>query len=120
MIALAKREEVIFRQDGSPEAIQPQSRAYAPAAPADEAHRFAIEYNRRRRGKKLTKSVLMILKASVRGAKAALESFGSVAALSRATAEEIAAVKGIGSKAAQGYTGHCILRMKYPDIQQII
>ena len=103
VIALAKREEVIFRQDGSPLKLSSRNQGLMLLQRLrDEAHRFAIEYNRRRRGKKLTKSVLDDIEGiGPRRKKLLLESFGSVAALSRATAEEIAAVKGIGSKAAQ-------------------
>ena len=76
----------------------------------------------------MTKSVLDDIEGiGPRRKKLLLESFGSVAALSRATAEEIAAVKGIGSKAAQavyralhsqdeipGYSANYIEKLKIP------
>ena len=52
VIALAKREEVIFRQDGSPLKLSSRNQGLMLLQRLrDEAHRFAIEYNRRRRGK---------------------------------------------------------------------
>jgi len=103
VVALAKREEIIFRHDGSPLKLPRRNQGLMLLQRLrDEAHRFAIEYNRLRRGKKLTKSILDDIEGiGPRRKKLLLESFGSVAALSRATQEEIAAVKGIGSKAAQ-------------------
>lgn len=62
----------------------------------DEAHRFAIAYHRDRRGKAMTKSALDALEGvgPVRK-KRLLTTFGSVAAIRRASVDEIAAVKGM-------------------------
>ncbi len=62
----------------------------------DEAHRFAVEFHRNRRGKAMTKSALDALAGvgPVRK-KRLLTAFGSVAALRRASVDEIAAVKGM-------------------------
>jgi excinuclease ABC subunit C len=62
----------------------------------DEAHRFAIAYHRNRRGKAMTRSVLDTLEGvgPVRK-KRLLTAFGSVAAIKRASIDEIAAVKGM-------------------------
>ena len=102
-VALAKREETIFRSDGRPLKLPRRNQGLMTLQRLrDEAHRFAIEYNRLRRGKKLTKSILDDIKGiGARRKKLLLESFGSVAALSRASQEEIASVKGIGRSAAQ-------------------
>jgi excinuclease ABC subunit C len=62
----------------------------------DEAHRFAVEYHRKRRGKAMTRSALDALGGvgPVRK-KRLLTAFGSLAALRRAGVDEIAAVKGM-------------------------
>jgi len=62
----------------------------------DEAHRFAVNYHRNRRGKAMTKSALDALAGvgPVRK-KRLLTAFGSVAAIKRASIDEIAAVKGM-------------------------
>ncbi len=62
----------------------------------DEAHRFAVEYHRNRRAKAMTASQLDALTGvgPVRR-KRLLTAFGSIAALKRASVDEIAAVKGM-------------------------
>ena len=62
----------------------------------DEAHRFAVEYHRNRRGKAMTASQLDALAGvgPVRR-KRLLQTFGSIAAMKRASVDEIAAVKGM-------------------------
>jgi excinuclease ABC subunit C len=62
----------------------------------DEAHRFAVEYHRTRRGKAMTQSSLDALAGvgPVRR-KRLLTAFGSVGAIKRASVDEIAAVKGM-------------------------
>lgn len=103
LVALAKREETIYQPDGIPLTLQRRNQGLMLLQRVrDEAHRFAIEYNRLRRGKKLTKSVLDDIAGIGPGRKKLLlECFGSAAALSRASLEEIAAVKGIGPHAAR-------------------
>jgi excinuclease ABC subunit C len=62
----------------------------------DEAHRFAVEFHRKRRGKAMTSSALDALAGvgPVRR-KRLLTAFGSVGALKKASVDEIAAVKGM-------------------------
>ncbi len=62
----------------------------------DEAHRFAVEYHRKRRGKAMTRSALDALAGvgPVRR-KRLLTAFGSLAAVKRASVDEVAAVKGM-------------------------
>jgi len=62
----------------------------------DEAHRFAVEYHRIRRGKAMTQSKLDALAGvgPVRK-KRLLVTFGSVSGIMRASVDEIAAVKGM-------------------------
>jgi len=95
---LAKEHEWLF-VPGQAEPI-----VLAPGSPGlhlvmrirDEAHRFAVEYHRARRGKAMTQSALDALAGvgAVRR-KRLLTTFGSVSAIKRASVDEIAAVKGM-------------------------
>lgn len=68
----------------------------------DEAHRFAITYNRQRREKKVSRSVLdEIPGIGPKRKKALLQQFGSAARLEQAGLDEIKAVPGMNSSAAQ-------------------
>jgi excinuclease ABC subunit C len=68
----------------------------------DEAHRFAITYHRAKRGKAVTVSALDAVPGLGPARRAALlRKFGSVKALSAASAEDIATVQGIGPKLAE-------------------
>jgi excinuclease ABC subunit C len=68
----------------------------------DEAHRFAIKHHRKRRSKHMTVSVLDGVPGLGPARRAALlEHFGSMARLRAATVEEIAAVRGMGTRTAQ-------------------
>jgi excinuclease ABC subunit C len=62
----------------------------------DEAHRFAVTYHRQRRAKEMTRSALDSLEGvgPVRK-KRLISAFGSLAAVKRASVDEIAAVKGM-------------------------
>jgi excinuclease ABC subunit C len=95
---LAKEHEWLY-MPGNPDPI-----VLAPNSPGlhlimrirDEAHRFAVTYHRQRRGKAMTRSSLDALAGvgPVRR-KRLLAEFGSVAAIKRASVDEIAAVKGM-------------------------
>jgi excinuclease ABC subunit C len=68
----------------------------------DEAHRFAITYHRQKRGKAATVSALDSVPGLGPARRAALlRHFGSVRAVSQASAQEIAEVSGIGPRLAQ-------------------
>jgi excinuclease ABC subunit C len=68
----------------------------------DEAHRLAIEYHRKRRSKRTISSSLdEIPGIGPAKKKRLLRHFGSVAALKKASVEEIAAVEGISKKDAE-------------------
>jgi excinuclease ABC subunit C len=68
----------------------------------DEAHRFAITYHRAKRGKAATVSVLDGISGLGPARRAALlKKFGSVKAVSAASAEEISTVQGIGPRLAE-------------------
>ena len=95
---LAKEHEWLY-VPGNPDPI-----VLAPNSPGlhlvmrirDEAHRFAVTYHRQRRAKAMTQSALDALAGvgPVRR-KRLLAAFGSVAAIKRASVDEIAAVKGM-------------------------
>ena len=73
----------------------------------DEAHRFAITYHRKLREKAAVHSELDDIPGigEVRK-KALLRHFGSVEKIRQATAEELAAVKGMSRKAAEEIVNH--------------
>ncbi|MFT4230416.1 MAG: excinuclease ABC subunit UvrC [Microbacterium sp.] len=72
----------------------------------DEAHRFAITHQRRRRGRDIASVLGEIPGLGEARIKALLRHFGSVAALRRATPEEIAELPGIGPKLAATVHAH--------------
>ncbi len=106
--SLAKREEEVFvpgllrplpltRRD---EAVQPLIRA------RDEAHRFAVDYQRKRRAKKFTKSSLDDVPGLGPAKKRSLLAhFGSVEEVLAARAEDLERVPGIGPRLARTIAG---------------
>ena len=95
---LAKEHEWLFVPgQGEPIVLPPGSAGlHLVMRVRDEAHRFAVEYHRTRRGKAMTQSALDALTGvgPVRR-KRLLTTFGSVLAIKRASVDEIAAVKGM-------------------------
>ena len=71
----------------------------------DEAHRFAITYHRKERGR-ITSKLDGIPGVGAARRKALIQRFGSVAGVSEASIEEIAAVPGIGDALAQTIRDH--------------
>ena len=66
----------------------------------DEAHRFAVEYNRQRRGKKLTRSLLDGIEGIGANRKNALLAyFGSVSKIKEASLDQLAQVPGMNRRA---------------------
>jgi excinuclease ABC subunit C len=108
-VGLAKKNEEIF-YPGRGEAIRLPRRdegLMLLQRLRDEAHRFAITYNRQRREKKVSRSVLdEIVGIGPKRKKALLQQFGSVAKLKLASLEEIAAVAGMNHRAAQELYGY--------------
>jgi excinuclease ABC subunit C len=103
-IGLAKRlEEVYFPDRPDPLRIHRGSEAlFVLQHIRDEAHRFAVTYHREKRSKRVMASPL----DDVQGIgparkKALLKRFGSLARLSRASLEEIAATPGVGPEIAR-------------------
>ncbi|MBV9699055.1 MAG: excinuclease ABC subunit UvrC, partial [Candidatus Eremiobacteraeota bacterium] len=95
---LAKEHEWLYLPNQSePIVLPPNSPAlHLVARVRDEAHRFAVTFHRQRRAKTMTQSALDTLAGigPVRK-KRILAAFGSVAAVKRASLDEIVAVKGM-------------------------
>lgn len=104
LVGLAKRlEEIWFADQSYPVALDRHSEAlYLVQRIRDEAHRFAVTFHRSKRSKLMLESLLDEISnlGEVRRA-VLLENFGSIAALSKASLEEIAALPGIGPKSAE-------------------
>jgi excinuclease ABC subunit C len=102
--ALAKQFEEIYLPDEAEPVLLPRN---SPALHVvqrirDEAHRFAVTYHRRVRGKRQTASVLDGLPGVGPARKKALISaFGSAAAVRRASVQELQTVSGISQPLAQ-------------------
>jgi len=104
LVGLAKRLEEIWFPDQSYPVILPRhsEALYLVQRVRDEAHRFAITFHRSKRSRLMVESLLDEIPAlgEVRR-QALLDQFGSVAALKKATLEEIAQLPGIGIKTAE-------------------
>jgi excinuclease ABC subunit C len=101
--ALAKRSDELYNPDGSVISIPQTAKSfYLLKRLIDEAHRFAICYHRKLRGKQITKSVLDKIGGIGKLRKhEILKYFGSIEALRKASETEIAKVPGIGPKTAK-------------------
>ncbi len=105
LISLAKREEEVFRSGGEGEALvlPPSSAALKLLQRVrDEAHRFARDFHRQRRGKKSISSAL----DEIPGLGPArrdllLQYFGDIRGIRKATAYDLRKVPGIGPALAQ-------------------
>lgn len=103
LIGLAKRLEEVFLPNQSKPIIFPRhsEALYLIQRIRDEAHRFAITFHRSKRSKLMLQSLLDEIPAMGEArSRALLESFGSVAALRKASVAEIAATPGIGARIA--------------------
>jgi len=76
----------------------------------DEAHRFAITHQRKRRKRDIASVLSEVPGLGETRIKALLRHFGSVAALRTATAEQIAELPGIGPKLAETIHRHLTTR----------
>ncbi len=103
MVGLAKRLEEVYLPERSEPIIFPRHSEglYLLQRIRDEAHRFAITFHRSKRSKLMLDSLLDEIPALGEIRRAALlEHFGSVAALRKASLEEISKVPGIGPRIA--------------------
>jgi len=111
LCGLAKRMEEVWLPNNSDPLILPRASEglYLLQRIRDEAHRFAITFHRSRRSKLMLDSLLDEIPqlGSVRRA-ALLDRFGSVAAIRKASAQEIAQVPGIGESTAALLTLHLL------------
>ena len=101
---LAKREEEIFVQDlDAPIRLPRTSQAlYMMQRARDEAHRFAITYHRKLRGKAAQRSVLdSIPGIGPKRRRTLLRKFGSVSGVREAPVDEIAATVGFTRRLAE-------------------
>jgi excinuclease ABC subunit C len=103
LCGLAKRLEEIWIPGFKDPLILPRSSEglYLLQRIRDEAHRFAITFHRSRRSKIMLESILDEIPQLGSARRASLlERFGSVAAIRKASVDEIAATPGIGGKIA--------------------
>ncbi|MGE5484543.1 MAG: excinuclease ABC subunit UvrC [Ignavibacteriales bacterium] len=104
IIGLAKQEEEIFLPGRSDPVILPRDSdaLFLIQRLRDEAHRFAIGYHRKLRGKEGLKSLLdEVPGIGPKRRSALLKRFGSVRSIAAAEVEEIARVEGIGPELAR-------------------
>jgi excinuclease ABC subunit C len=109
VIGLAKRlEEVFVPGQSEPVSIPKTSPALSLLKRLrDEAHRFAITYHRKLRGKRAVKSELDDIAGIGESRRTALlKHFGSVKKIKEASIEDIAAVKGVPKKLAEAIYNH--------------
>ncbi len=106
---LAKENEELFREGHPDPMVLPRGShaLHLLQRLRDEAHRFAITYHRKLHARAATHSVLDDIPGvgPVRR-KALLRHFGSVAAIRRATPQEVAEVEGIGPELAEAIKDH--------------
>ncbi len=109
LAAIAKRDEEIFLP-GRKESIR-----LARNAPSlkllqrarDEAHRFAVTYNRQRRSERtITSELLSISGVGSSRRRVLLERFGSLAGVRLATVQEIVALPGFSTRLAERILNH--------------
>jgi excinuclease ABC subunit C len=104
VVGLAKQQEELFLP-GRPDSLLLPRRSqglFLVQRVRDEAHRFALQHHRARRGKIGIASTLdEIPGIGPARRKALLKGFGSLDAIRAASVEELLAVKGMTEKAAQ-------------------
>ncbi|MFJ6790646.1 excinuclease ABC subunit UvrC [Streptomyces angustmyceticus] len=101
---LAKRLEEVWLPEEDDPVVLPRSSEglYLLQRVRDEAHRFAITYQRSKRGKRLKSSPLdAVAGLGDTRRQALLKHFGSVKKLRAATVDEICEVPGVGRKTAE-------------------
>ena len=104
LCGLAKRLEEVWRPGEKDPLILPRTSEgmYLLQRIRDEAHRFAITFHRSRRSKVMLESLLDEIPQLGQTRRAALlERFGSVSAIRKASAQDLAETPGIGGKIAQ-------------------
>lgn len=104
LIGLAKKEEEIFLP-GESDSLRLSRRSAALKLlqrARDEAHRFGVTYNRKRRTERtITSALLTIPGVGPHRRRALIERFGSLAGVKSANAAEIAGLPGFSTKLAE-------------------
>jgi excinuclease ABC subunit C len=109
IISLAKREEEVFLPNRS-ESLRlprrsPSLRLLQRAR--DEAHRFGLAYNRKRRTQRtITSELLTIPGVGPRKRRQLLERFGSLAGVKSASVAELASLPGVSTRLAERIRDH--------------
>ena len=109
VVGLAKRLEEIWLPGNPDPIILPRNSEglYLLQRVRDEAHRFAITFHRSRRSKVMLESLLDEIEDLGPTRRAALlDRYGSVSAIKKATAEDIAKTPGIGERLAEAISTH--------------
>jgi excinuclease ABC subunit C len=104
LVGLAKREEELWVTWSDRPVVLPTGSAslYLVKRVRDEAHRFAVEYHRKLRGKAMTASVLDDIEGvGEKRKKAIMRHFGSAKRLREASVDEIASVPGVPRAVAE-------------------
>ncbi len=103
VVGIAKRLEELWMPDSDYPVILPRAtdELFLVQRLRDEAHRFAISYQRNKRKESVTSRLLEIPGLGEKRVSALLRHFGSVKRLGLASADEIALVAGIGPILAQ-------------------
>jgi excinuclease ABC subunit C len=109
LASLAKREEEVFLP-GARDSLRLPRRAPSLRLlqrARDEAHRFAITFNRKRRGARtVTSELLEIPGIGPARRRTLLEKFGSLAGVKTATTDEIASLPGFSTRLADRILNH--------------
>jgi excinuclease ABC subunit C len=104
LVSLAKREELLFRP-GEPEPVRLPADSQAlflVQRARDEAHRFAVTYNRKLRRKQgLRSSLEEVPGVGPKRRKALLVHFGSLAGIRAASVDDLAAAPGMTRRVAE-------------------
>lgn len=120
LCGIAKRlEEVWLPGEDFPVILPRTSEAlYLLQRLRDEAHRFAITHQRRRRRRDIQSVLAEVPGLGEARIKALLRHFGSVTALKNATADEITELPGVGPKLAAAIHAHLAQSPALPDGQE--
>ena len=120
VISLAKQFEWVFREEDKEPLILPErsESLYLLQRLRDEAHRFAVSYHRKLRGKRNLVSVLdHVSGIGPKRRKALWSAFGTLEALRKATLEELAGIEGMDRIAAQAV--YDFFRREYRPHEQV-
>ncbi|TQJ32319.1 excinuclease ABC subunit UvrC [Microbacterium sp. SLBN-146] len=112
LCGIAKRLEEVWLPDEDYPVILPRTSEalYLLQRLRDEAHRFAISHQRKRRRRDIQSVLADVPGLGEARIRALLRHFGSVAALKRATPEEITELPGVGPKLAAAIHAHLTSR----------